>query len=103
MTAWRGIRFWRRLCQGSVILGFALIPLLNIKDITLNSLRSHIGVVQQDVYLFSGTVYDNIIYGKQKAPLKSGAFQLHTNSAVNLAQAMGQAVEQWQNQQRQRG
>ena len=37
MTAWRGIRFWRRLCQGSVILGFALIPLLNIKDITLIS------------------------------------------------------------------
>ena len=32
----------------------------DIKDITLRSLRSNIGVVQQDVYLFSGTVYENI-------------------------------------------
>lgn len=35
-----------------------------IKDITLKSLRENIGVVQQDVYLFSGSVKDNIIYGK---------------------------------------
>ncbi|MBE7051299.1 MAG: ABC transporter ATP-binding protein [Ruminococcaceae bacterium] len=35
----------------------------SIKDVSLSSLRSAIGVVQQDVYLFSGTVRDNIIYG----------------------------------------
>ena len=35
----------------------------SIKDITLKSLRGSIGVVQQDVYLFSGSVRDNIIYG----------------------------------------
>ncbi len=35
-----------------------------VKDITLKSLRENIGVVQQDVYLFSGSVKDNIIYGK---------------------------------------
>lgn len=39
----------------------------DIKKLTLNSLRKNIGVVQQDVYLFSGTVYDNIAYGKQDA------------------------------------
>jgi ABC-type multidrug transport system, ATPase and permease components len=39
----------------------------NIKKITLKSLRQNIGVVQQDVYLFSGTVYDNIAYGKPGA------------------------------------
>lgn len=39
----------------------------NIKDYTLKSLRQNIGVVQQDVYLFSGTVYDNIAYGKPGA------------------------------------
>ena len=39
----------------------------DIKDITLRSLRSNIGVVQQDVYLFSGTVYENIIYGRTGA------------------------------------
>lgn len=38
-----------------------------LKGITLQSLRSNIGIVQQDVYLFSGTVYDNILYGKPEA------------------------------------
>lgn len=35
----------------------------SIRDITLHSLRKNIGVVQQDVYLFSGTVRENILYG----------------------------------------
>jgi len=39
----------------------------DIKDITLESLRSNIGMVQQEVYLFSGTVYENIEYGKPGA------------------------------------
>lgn len=39
----------------------------NIKKYTLKSLRKNIGVVQQDVYLFSGTVYENIAYGKPGA------------------------------------
>ncbi|NMA66033.1 MAG: ABC transporter ATP-binding protein [Clostridiaceae bacterium] len=39
----------------------------DIRDITLMSLRQNIGVVQQDVYLFSGTVRDNILYGKPDA------------------------------------
>lgn len=38
-----------------------------IKDISLCSLRGNIGVVQQDVYLFAGTVADNIRYGKLDA------------------------------------
>ncbi len=40
---------------------------IDIHDITLKSLRSNIGTVQQDVYLFSGSVYDNIVYGKPGA------------------------------------
>jgi ABC-type multidrug transport system fused ATPase/permease subunit len=39
----------------------------DIKDVTLASLRSNIGVVQQDVYLFSGSVRENIAYGKSDA------------------------------------
>jgi len=39
----------------------------NIRHYTLKSLRSCIGMVQQDVYLFSGTVYENIAYGKPGA------------------------------------
>lgn len=39
----------------------------DIRDMTLKSLRDQIGIVQQDVYLFAGTVYDNISYGKPEA------------------------------------
>lgn len=39
----------------------------DIRDLTLKSLRDHIGIVQQDVYLFVGTVYDNIRYGRPDA------------------------------------
>ena len=42
----------------------------NIRQFTLKSLRRNIGVVQQDVYLFSGTVYDNIAYGKPGASME---------------------------------
>ncbi len=47
--------------------GRILIDGQDIKNFTLHSLRSQIGLVQQDVYLFSGTVYDNIEYGKPGA------------------------------------
>lgn len=39
----------------------------DIKHYTLKSLRQNIGIVQQDVYLFSGTVYENISYGRLNA------------------------------------
>ncbi len=39
----------------------------DIKHFTLKSLRKSIGIVQQDVYLFSGTIYGNISYGRQGA------------------------------------
>ncbi len=47
--------------------GKILIDGQNVRDVTLKSLRSQIGFVQQDVYLFSGTVYQNIEYGKPGA------------------------------------
>lgn len=39
----------------------------NIKKYTLKSLRKNVGIVQQEVYLFSGTVMENILYGSQSA------------------------------------
>ena len=39
----------------------------DIRGLTLKSLRSQIGMVQQDVYLFDGTIKDNIAYGKPRA------------------------------------
>lgn len=47
--------------------GEILLDGQNIKKVTLQSLRSNVGVVQQDVYLFSGSVYENIAYGKTEA------------------------------------
>ncbi len=47
--------------------GEILIDGKNIKDVTLKSLRDKIGVVQQEVYLFSGSVKSNIAYGKADA------------------------------------
>ena len=47
--------------------GEILLDGQNIKKVTLQSLRSNVGVVQQDVYLFSGSVYENIAYGKPEA------------------------------------
>ncbi len=53
----------------------------NIQDVTLKSLRESIGVVQQDVYLFSGTVRENIEYGKP------GATEEEIKEAARLAGA----------------
>ena len=39
----------------------------DVRKVTLKSLRDHIGMVQQDVYLFSGTIFENILYGKPDA------------------------------------
>ena len=39
----------------------------NIKDLTLESVRKNIGIVQQDVFLFVGTIRENILYGKPDA------------------------------------
>lgn len=47
--------------------GEILIDDINIKDYTLGSLRQNIGLVQQDVFLFTGTIADNIMYGRPSA------------------------------------
>ena len=61
--------------------GSILIDGVDIRNVTTHSLRSQIGMVQQDVYLFSGTVYDNIEYGKP------GATREEIEKAAKLAGA----------------
>ena len=46
--------------------GKILIDGQDVRGVTLHSLRGAIGVVQQDVYLFSGTVAENIAYGTSR-------------------------------------
>ena len=50
--------------------GAVLIDGTDIRDVTQKSLRSFIGIVQQDVYLFNGTVEENIAYGKPDATME---------------------------------
>lgn len=47
--------------------GVICIDGTDIRDVTLSSLRRHVGVVQQDVYLFAGTVAENLRYGRPDA------------------------------------
>ncbi len=47
--------------------GEILIDGINIKDIKIKSLRENIGLVQQDIFLFTGTIKENILYGKPNA------------------------------------
>ncbi len=47
--------------------GSILIDGVDIKDITMKSLRSGIGIVQQDIYLFNSSIKDNILYGRLDA------------------------------------
>ena len=54
---------------------------VNIRDIRLQSLRRNVGVVQQDVYLFAGTVFENIRYGNP------GASRAEVIEAARLAKA----------------
>ena len=42
----------------------------DVRSVTLDSLRNQIGIVQQDVYLFAGTIYENILYGKPDATME---------------------------------
>ncbi len=47
--------------------GNILIDNMDIRDFKIKSLRESIGIVQQDVFLFSGTIYENILYGNLDA------------------------------------
>ena len=47
--------------------GEIMVDNYNINDLTFNSLRKNIGIVQQDVFLFNGSIKENILYGNQDA------------------------------------
>ncbi|MBQ9827849.1 MAG: ABC transporter ATP-binding protein, partial [Lachnospiraceae bacterium] len=47
--------------------GAVLVDGFNVKDLTQESLRKNIGIIQQDVFLFAGTIMENIRYGRPEA------------------------------------
>uniref|UniRef100_A0A7C9NSL3 ABC transporter ATP-binding protein n=1 Tax=Muribaculaceae bacterium Z82 TaxID=2304548 RepID=A0A7C9NSL3_9BACT len=61
--------------------GAVLVDGVDVRDVTAESLREAIGIVQQDVYLFGGTVRDNIAYGR------AGATQAQIEEAARKANA----------------
>ncbi|SDN42019.1 ATP-binding cassette, subfamily B [Psychrobacillus sp. OK028] len=59
---------------------------LNIQDITMKSLRSQIGIVQQDVFLFTGSIRENIAYGKKDASeeeIRDAAKKAHLEDMID--------------------
>jgi ATP-binding cassette subfamily B protein len=65
----------------------------DIRDIRLPSLRRHIGIVQQDVYLFAGTVADNIRYGKLEASGEEIIAAAHKANAHDFIMALPQGYD----------
>lgn len=61
--------------------GRILVDGVDVRDVTLKSLRQQVGVVLQDVFLFTGTIRDNIAFGK------TDATQEEVETAANLAKA----------------
>ena len=58
----------------------------DLRDLTLNSIRRNVSVVMQDVFLFNGTIYDNIAYGAPTADIfavKQAAMQAHIDEYIS--------------------
>ncbi len=66
---------------------------VDIHDVTLESLRRAIGVVQQDVYLFSGTVLENILYGRPNATLEEVKEAARLAGAAEFIEALPQGYD----------
>lgn len=66
---------------------------VNIAEASLHSLRSVIGLVSQDVFLFDGTLRDNLVYGKPDASEKEIEFALKAAEALEFVQHLPQGLE----------
>jgi len=65
--------------------GSVLLDGRDVRAVTLRSLRANIGIVQQDVYLFAGTVAENIRYGKldaSRAEVEAAARRAHAHDFI---------------------
>ena len=78
--------------------GSITIDDIDIRDVTLKSLRDNIGIVQQDVYLFNGDVYQNINYGDlnaSEAEIKEAASRANASTFIeNLPEGYYTEIDQ---------
>jgi len=73
--------------------GAILIDGIDIRDMTLASLRQQIGIVQQDVFLFGGTIRENIAYGDLDAPEERIVDAARRARLTDMIAAMPQGLE----------
>ncbi len=69
---------------------------IDIRDMTLSSLRREIGIVQQDVFLFAGTIRENIAYGRldaDEAAIREAARRARLDEVIaNLAEGLDTVI-----------
>lgn len=75
--------------------GSVVIDGTDIRDLTLASLRQSIGMVQQDVFLFSATLQDNIAYGKPDATFKEIDAAAKSAQLHDFIQSLPDGYETW--------
>ncbi|NEO98916.1 MAG: ABC transporter ATP-binding protein [Symploca sp. SIO2E9] len=75
--------------------GDILIDGINIKDVTLKSLRSQIGIVPQEMTLFSGTIAQNIAFGQQEFNLKDVQIAAEIANAHQFIIGLTQGYYTW--------
>lgn len=66
---------------------------VNIKDYTLSSLRGQIGTVQQDVFLFNGTIRENVLYGKLDASDEEVEFAIEAAKLKEVIEEFPEGLE----------
>lgn len=73
--------------------GAILVDGHDIRDLTFKSLRNNIGIVQQDVYLFAGTIADNIRYGKLNATDEEVRYAAELAGALDFIDALPEGFQ----------
>ncbi len=68
---------------------------VDIRDATLASLRKNVGVAQQDVFLYSGTIKDNIAYGAPQATMEEIVAAARTAQIHNFIESLPNGYQTW--------
>ncbi len=68
---------------------------VDIRDVTLASLRKNVGVAQQDVFLYSGTIRDNIAYGAPQATTEEIVEAARTAQIHNFIESLPERYQTW--------